>query len=107
MCRIVDDELFDNIIVGEYWSEAGQLIKGAYSTANDGAIVVNVNFSKAVCVESIDVGKIAVSTPILEIIGNATVSEHFPKHDMSCIDTILFISFPPFSIYIIFLGYLQ
>lgn len=43
MCRIVDDELFDNIIVGEYWSEAGQLIKGAYSTANDGAIVVNVN----------------------------------------------------------------
>lgn len=43
MCRIVDDELFDKVIVGEYWSEAGQLIKGAYSTNNDSAVVVNIN----------------------------------------------------------------
>ena len=46
-----------------------------------------------------DVGNIAVSMPMLEIIGSATVSEHFPIHDMSCIDTILFIIPSPLIYY--------
>ena len=36
-----------------------------------------------VWVESTAVGIMAVSTPIAEIIGSATVSEHFPTHETS------------------------
>lgn len=36
-----------------------------------------------VCVESTAVGRIAASTPMAEIIGSATVKEHFPTHDIS------------------------
>ena len=60
---------------------------------------LKVKFLNAVCVERIAVGSIAVSTPMLDIIGKATVSEHFPIHDMSCIDTILFIN-PPFLLHL-------
>jgi hypothetical protein len=44
-----------------------------------------------VCVERIVVGTIQHSTPIADITGSATVIEHFPKHDMSCMVAILFI----------------
>ena len=44
----------------------------------------NVKFlNPPVCVDKTAVGRIAASTPIAEMIGNATVSEHFPKHDIS------------------------
>ena len=54
-------------------------------------------FLNAVCVDSTAVGKMAASTPIAEIMGNATVSEHLPTQEISCTVTILFIllsSFP-------------
>ena len=38
-----------------------------------------------VCVDSTAVGITAHSAPVAEIIGNATVNEHLPKHEMSCI----------------------
>ena len=38
----------------------------------------------------------AHSTPIAEIKGRATVTEHLPKQDTSCIVTILFIFTNPF-----------
>ena len=44
----------------------------------------NVNPEKpAVCVERIADGIMPVSTPQADIIGNATVSEHCPTHEMS------------------------
>ena len=51
-----------------------------------------------VCVDKTEVGKIAHSMPIAEISGRATVMEHLPKHDISCIVTILFILSPLFDI---------
>jgi hypothetical protein len=43
-------------------------------------------------VESIADGIIAVSTPQAQRIGNATVVEHCPKHEISCtVNTFLFI----------------
>ena len=43
-----------------------------------------------VWVDKIAVGITAVSIPAAEIIGNATVKEHLPKHEISCIAAILF-----------------
>ena len=57
---------------------------------------LNVNPLNAVWVESTAVGKTDVSTPKAEIMGNATVREHFPTHDISCIVNILFILFKNF-----------
>ena len=44
-----------------------------------------------VCVDSTAVGITAHSAPVAEIIGNATVNEHLPKHEMSCIAKTRFI----------------
>lgn len=44
-----------------------------------------VNFEKAVWFESTAEGIIAVSTPQAEIIGSATVREHCPTQEISCI----------------------
>ena len=43
-----------------------------------------------VCVESTAVGITAVSIPIADSTGKATVNEHFPTQDISCIVTIFF-----------------
>lgn len=43
-----------------------------------------------VCVEKSAVGMQAHSTPVAETTGSATVSEHFPKPEISCTATILF-----------------
>ena len=48
-----------------------------------------------VCVERRAVGKGMASMPKDEIIGKATVREHFPIHEMSCIVTILSMCFTP------------
>ena len=40
-----------------------------------------------------------VSIPHAEIIGNATVSEHCPTQEMSCMVNILFITLSPFVYY--------
>jgi hypothetical protein len=45
-------------------------------------------------VDKTAVGKTEVSTPNAEIIGRATVKEHFPTQEMSCIVKILFIITP-------------
>lgn len=45
----------------------------------------------AVCVLSTAVGIMAVSVPIAEMMGSATVSEHFPIHEISWMVTTLFI----------------
>lgn len=59
---------------------------------------LNVKFEKLVCVDKTAVGTMAVSTPIAEIMGKATVREHFPMQEISCIVIILFIEyFPPFT----------
>ena len=47
----------------------------------------------AVCVDNTADGRIAVSIPNAEIIGNATVIEHCPKQDISCIVKIFVFSF--------------
>jgi hypothetical protein len=43
-----------------------------------------------VCVESKAVGITLTSIPAADIIGSATVKEHLPKQDMSCIAKIRF-----------------
>ena len=43
-----------------------------------------------VCVLKSAVGMQAHSTPVAETTGSATVSEHFPKPDMSCTAQSLF-----------------
>ena len=43
----------------------------------------NEKLSNAVCVDKTAVGMTAVSIPNAEITGSATVSEHFPIHDIS------------------------
>ena len=43
----------------------------------------NVKPLNAVCVERTAVGRITVSTPIAEIMGRATVTEHFPRQEIS------------------------
>lgn len=53
----------------------------------------NVKPLNAVCVESTAVGRMAASTPIAEMTGSATVSEHFPTHEISCTVMIRFIVF--------------
>ena len=42
-----------------------------------------MNSVLVVCVDSTAVGSTEHSTPMAEIMGNATVSEHFPTHEMS------------------------
>jgi len=44
---------------------------------------LNVKSENIVCVESTAVGIIAVSIPIAEIIGSATVREHLPIQEIS------------------------
>ena len=56
---------------------------------------LKVKRENMVCVERTAVGIIAASIPIAEMIGNATVSEHLPKQEMSWIVTIFFIWKPP------------
>jgi hypothetical protein len=51
-----------------------------------------VKLENIVWVESTAVGKIDASTPHAEMIGNATVKEHLPTQEMSCIVKILFIN---------------
>ena len=53
----------------------------------------------AVWVESVAVGKIAASIPKEEMMGSATVSEHFPTQEISWIESILFINFVPFRVF--------
>lgn len=50
-----------------------------------------VNLLNCVCVESTAVGNIAASMPKEEMMGSATVKEHFPTQEMSWIVRILFI----------------
>ena len=49
--------------------------------------------SNAVWVDSTAVGRIAHSHPKDDIMGKATEAEHFPTQEISCIVTILFITF--------------
>ena len=44
---------------------------------------LSVNPSMAVCVERTQLGRIVHSRPVDEMIGSATVREHFPKQEMS------------------------
>ncbi len=44
---------------------------------------LDVKFLNIVWVDSTAVGIIAVSMPKADIIGSATVSEHFPTHEIS------------------------
>lgn len=39
----IDNEIFDNIVVGEYRDNDGNIIKGAYTTKDDGAVLVGIN----------------------------------------------------------------
>lgn len=39
----VDNEIFDNLVVGEYRDNDGHLIKGVYTTQDDGALVVGID----------------------------------------------------------------
>ena len=44
---------------------------------------LKVNPLNCVCVDRTAVGITAASTPIADIMGSATVSEHLPTHDIS------------------------
>ena len=55
---------------------------------------LKVKLENAVCVDKTAVGSTEASTPQAEIIGRATVNEHLPTHDISCIVKILFILSP-------------
>ena len=51
-----------------------------------------------VCVLSRAVGMQEHSTPVAETTGSATVSEHLPKPEMSCMAAILFTPFDVFHV---------
>lgn len=39
----VDNEIFDNVIVGEYRDDNGKIIKNVYTTKDDAALVIGLS----------------------------------------------------------------
>ena len=60
---------------------------------------LQVKFLNMVWVDSTAVGRIAVSTPMAEMMGSATVREHLPMQEISWIVTIRFMMNPQKSFF--------
>ena len=65
---------FQLLLMGSIWSVKSSKVK----------------LLKAVCTDRTAVGTMPHSTPIAEMMGKATVSEHLPTHDMSWMLAIRF-----------------
>lgn len=73
----VDNEIFDNLIVGEYRDNDGCLIKGVYTTKDDGALVVGLDVFERLLYKS---GVVAISLEEAEKMYGEEIVRRYYEH---------------------------